>query len=686
MKIFNRLTVLFIFIIGITIYWTTSYPSITWWESSEYSSAAVCLGVACPPGSIMLTFFGWVLSKLTTNNPAFVFNLFAGFIAALTVVLILVTFRKINSIISEKENNNFTFIENITFVITSGIIICSTTVWEYATTFSPYILTALFTLLILLSVLNWWIKADDKASWKNIFFITLLLGIDFSVHRTNSILIPGILVIMILRKPKTFLNYKSYMAAISGIAIGLSMQLLYIPMSLSDPIYNMGETNTLSSLWDFFSIKQYGGNFLTDVFVRKGPLWSYQIPYYLKGFANNFFYFDSHTVVLGYIPTLLGITGVVCLFKSNRKIAIAFVSFFIITIASSIIYFNLPVNYFRTIYRHYLPTYVVFSVFIFLGTFFIIKKLAEVSSNKKYIYISIALAMFVAVAITQYTTNFKYRDCSKQTFTVDFAKNIFNSIDKNGIYFSLGDNDFFPELYLQIGEKQRKDIIVCSYYFLVTDWYVKQCKRHYKDFPFKGDNIDFNKWVYEKWVTQYSSIHISDSLKTKYNTKLDTVHFSLPSLRKNNSNYLGALVFYDIIKTNKWERPIYFYKNFDDDDSFYKWLKPYLCDEGLVYKLVPDTSMHINISAIETNLNKFNFNGYNNNSIILESISKEISEQYYDMFLNVIKYKIAIKDFISAAKYLKQMNDLLPFDRLQPDKNIIKAAKELEGSIKINLH
>jgi hypothetical protein len=125
--------------------------------------------------------------------------------------------------------------------------------------FTPYILTAMFTVLILLAVLRWWINADNSDSWKNIFIVTLLLGVDFSVHRTNAVLLPGILAIMLIRNPKTFLNYKSYLAAISGIILGLSIQLLYIPMSLNDPPLNLGGTNSLSRWWEFISLQQYGG-------------------------------------------------------------------------------------------------------------------------------------------------------------------------------------------------------------------------------------------------------------------------------------------------------------------------------------------------------------------------------------------------------------------------------------------
>ena len=78
MKNFNRITLIVIFVLGIILYWITAYPSITWWDSSEYSTAAACFGLSGAPGSIILTFFGWLLSKLPSEHPAFLFNMFAG--------------------------------------------------------------------------------------------------------------------------------------------------------------------------------------------------------------------------------------------------------------------------------------------------------------------------------------------------------------------------------------------------------------------------------------------------------------------------------------------------------------------------------------------------------------------------------------------------------------------------------
>jgi hypothetical protein len=659
-----------IFILGLLIYWSTAYPSITWWETSEYAAAAAGLGISGPPGSLILTLLGWLLSKLSTHNPAHLFNLFSGVIASLTVTLTFISFRKINSRLSGLSQTEMSLNECIMMAIGSGIIICTSTLWEYAIMFVPYILTALFTILILLSVLNWWKKSDRKDSWKQLFIITLLIGLDFSVHRTNAVLVPGIIIIMLIRNPGIFLNYRSYVAAFTGLILGLSIQLLYIPLSLRDPSMNIGEPGSLEALWSYFSLHQYGGNFLMDILTRKGPLFSYQIPYYIKGFASNFFYFDSKTIIFGFIPLLLGLAGLISLYRRDKKLAISLFSLFLITVIVSIIYFNLPVNYFRSMYRHYLPTFIIFSIFIFYGIHYIGESINRFISKIQWV---VNLAFIIVIAgtfLTQYFHNHEKNNGSGNNFTRAHSENIMKSLDYGGIIFSYGDNDYFPEIYLQEAEKVRPDIIQCNLSLLNVDWYIRQNVRHHRDLPFKGENIDISRFDFPGWKTQLVSIPIEENERKKYGIESDTIMMPFPALRENNTNYLQDLVLFDIIKNNRWKKPIYFFKN-GLESELYKWLRPYLRDEGLVYKFVPDSLNKINYSAIFGNLGKFDLSGYNDNSISLDEMSLKTGHKYYDIFLMVLQYKAEKKDFTGAMMYLKKMDALLPFGRLKPDKDLI---------------
>ncbi|HTI61981.1 MAG TPA: hypothetical protein VL524_00635, partial [Gemmatimonadaceae bacterium] len=43
------------FVAALVVFARTAYPTITWWDSSSYSLAAATLGIASPPGSLLLT-------------------------------------------------------------------------------------------------------------------------------------------------------------------------------------------------------------------------------------------------------------------------------------------------------------------------------------------------------------------------------------------------------------------------------------------------------------------------------------------------------------------------------------------------------------------------------------------------------------------------------------------------------
>jgi hypothetical protein len=674
------ITGIIIFLISITVYWSGTYPTITWWESSEYSAAASCLGITGAPGSIFLTLLGWIVSKFS-SHPAFLFNLLAGAIASLAILLCFMVAQKLPRLFQRNLNVDFSPIKNVLVAAASGIVICSATPWEYAIVFAPYILTALFTMIILLTVLNWWENAEKTGSWKGIFLITLFIGLDFSVHRTNAILIPGILILMLIRNYRIFLNYRSYLAAFSGILLGGSVQLLYIPMSWLDPALNLGETNNFSSWWDFISLKQYGGSFLTDIFIRKGPLWSYQIPYYWKGFAHNFFYFDPSTLILGFVPALLGTTGIVHILRKNRKLGLALVLLFLVSIASSIIYFNLPENYFRTVYRHFLPTFFIFGVFIFTGTGALMEYLSRIpGKTTKWLAISGLLILIPGTAFVRFFSNKSMLDGSGRTFTVDHAHNIVGSVGKNGILFSYADNHYFPELYLQIAEKVRPDIDHCNLSLLNLEWYVQQKKRHDPAFPFRGSEVNLKQFLYENWKPISCELAVPDSLSMKYPGALKTIPLTLSALRENNTNLLQDLVLFDIIRNNQWGRPLYFVKQYMDP-ALNNWLKPWLSDEGLVYRLIPDSTMKTNGPAILKNLATFRVNGYSDNAVTLDNESKETGKLYYDLFLTVVKEKIKEGNWSEAFDYLSRMKEILPFQRLTPDQEIQNENNALEEMI-----
>ena len=644
-----------ILLFGLITYGLTAFPTITWWDTSEYATAAVSLGITGAPGSLLLTVLGWLCVKIIPFNSAHVLNVLASLIGASSIMAAFLLFQRILRFY-QKEEFRFDILEGLGFVLTSFIPIFSYSLWNYSTMFNPYILTTLFTMLILAAVFLWWQNPADEKAWKNIFLITLLLGVDFSVHRTNSVLVPGIIVLMLIRDFRFLLKIKSYLAAISGLILGLSLQLLYIPLSLRDPLMNMGETNDFQSWWNFISLKQHGGNFLLDIITRKGPFWTYQVPYFFHRFSDQFFFFDKTTIVFGYLPTFFGILGLIYFFKLNRKLGWALSSFYVITIIVSIVYFNLPENYFRTIYRHFLPTYIIFAVFIFAGVKFAILLIKRLTSkNRVFLHLVLYLAI-ILTAYSQFNRNIFQRNNSRNYFTLNHAKNVLGQLDENAILFSNGDNNLWPMLYVSFGEDFRTDITQCNLSLSNLEWYVDQHRRHDPEFPFSANEVDLKTMFYPEWKADTSNIFLDQETMELYNCDADSIQLILPPLRAQNSVMLQDIVLYSVIKNNAWKRPIYFIKQ-GLDDVLKNWLQLYLQDQGLVYKLVPDSS------------------------IFLDDVTSRAGQSYYAPFINVIQEKVDRNDQQKARKYFELMVLKLPLDRLNPDEKTSGEIKQLEREI-----
>ena len=439
------------------LYALTAYPTITWWDSASYSLGAATLGTGSPPGSLLLTLIGWPVAKLVApTSVAQMLNLLAGVISAGTVALVFVNATRLLWLERDEPPTApaaGAFLGALLFAST-------TTLWSYAVRFTPYSLSALFSAMLLFVMIAWWQRADQPDAWMLLVLLSFLFGADFSVHRTNALLIPGALGWVLIRKPREVLRPRTIAICVAALVAGLLIQLLTIPIAgHSGSPLNFENPDSFTRFWDYVTLKRLGGGFLLQLFPRKSSLWSTQVADVANVLRDNFFSRSGRFGLLGYAPGVGAIVGVVALIRANAKLGAAMLAVLVLQIGATILYFNIPSNYFRSFDRHYLPICVTFGILNAVG----FGAAMRWAVNAKPPLLGFAAAVIVvAIPIARLPANYAEHDASKRYFAHDWATNALGQLPPNAVYLTVGDNDTFPAMFVQSVEGVRRDVTIIN--------------------------------------------------------------------------------------------------------------------------------------------------------------------------------------------------------------------------------
>lgn len=307
------------------------------------------------------------------------------------------------------------------------------------------------------------------------------------------------------------------------------------------------------------------------------------------------------------LPLLLGLLGMIFQYRKDRKGFIANFSFFLITGFLLAVYLNATPNEPRERDYIYVGSYISFAIWIGLGMMYAM----EMIESKRSRFVVGLVSVWVPIWILY--QNLDDHDRSNRTFQMEHARSILASCEENAILFTGGDNDTFPMWYLQDVEGFRTDVRVKVLSYFNADWYINQLSRQYYNSP----PLLLSLKESENQYGPYNPLYIQEQTKApilwdKYvealkdqNPQLrlsgiDEEYYYLPSRRIDVSTSKGDLevniegrylpksdmAILDIIGSNDWSRPVYF--NYTGLNSISIGLRPYLIQEGLVYKLSPD--------------------------------------------------------------------------------------------------
>ncbi len=346
-----------------------------------------------------------------------------------------------------------------------------------------------------------------------------------------------------------------------------------------------------------------------------------------------------------FLPLLLGLIGIVAQVKGDPKHFWVLLVFFLFS-GIAIQFYTNP-HIFQPRERDYslVGSFYVFSIWVGIGVCGIYQALRSYGKPKVIGFFTV-LICFCTVPLLMATQNWDDHDRSDRYTARASAKAYLDSTQKDAgaLLFTIGDNDNFPLWYLQEVEGYRTDTRVIVTTYFATDWYIDQMKRKaYQSDPIPSQ-LSHNKYSYgtrdvmyhrsitdERWnIKDFMNWIGSDHPKTKLryvleqqgidlseypNSTLNLVYYPTNKIRipvnkekvlenglvkeKDSTQiveyididlpgYLtkNRMMMLDIIANNNWERPIYFSGGSFEDDE-YIWMKDYLQQDGLAYKLVP---------------------------------------------------------------------------------------------------
>lgn len=371
----------------------------------------------------------------------------------------------------------------------------------------------------------------------------------------------------------------------------------------------------------------FDGNWLSGIdFIDENRLVSQEnLPSDLaENKARNTYYF---------LPLILGLIGLFFHASKDVKRFWVLAVFFLFTGIALKIYLN--ERPFEPRERDYalVGSFYVFAIWIGIGVYALFHYLKNYITPKIVVPV-VGVVCLLCVPVLLASENWDDHDRSGKYTTLAMAKKYLDSVDKDAILFTIGDNDTFALWYAQEIEGYRTDVRTINTSLFATDWYIDQMRRQayesepiettlkhddykygtndavwYQEDPRIGDTLTVDKLIQyvksdnETTKAELQSGQVINTFPTK-NIRVpvdkekvlqngivkpedaDLIEPSIYITLEDNLIYKPNLMMLDLLANNDWERPIYFTGgSFRDED--YLWMKDYLQLEGVTYKLIP---------------------------------------------------------------------------------------------------
>jgi len=492
-------------------YFLTIAPTVAFWDTGEFISAAYTLGITHPPAAPTFALLGRLFTLVPTPfNVAAEVNFISVLTSAVTALLLYALILEIvrlwggqgstsekGTLQSVRENEREVYSPLVQAIAAGTGALAyafSSSAWFNAVEAEVYSLSMMVTALCLWLVFRHLRGGTESRRAPLLLLIGYVFGVGAANHLLALLTIPSILILLwyfdrpVLKRTDIWL----WVVLLAGLGYTI-YAIIFIRSGLNPPI-DITDPENWQNFMQVLQRRQYGSeSMVLAIFDRKADFWSYQLDYhFLRYFRREFF-----------LPFyFIAFFGAVVNFQRDRRTFLANAALWTIMGLGLVIYLNMPDPQPRD--RDYIFVGCYFATAIWIGTgmaglaalvrdFLGGRNRGEsavgsepgegapaglvsgASSQAGAVRTAALVILVIGVAFVgfQFGSNYHSHDRSGDWIAWDYGYNILQSCEQDAIIFTNGDNDTYPLWYLQTVEGIRPDVAVINLSILNLEWYIK---------------------------------------------------------------------------------------------------------------------------------------------------------------------------------------------------------------------
>ncbi|MCK4819705.1 DUF2723 domain-containing protein, partial [bacterium] len=382
------------------VYLRTMAPTVYGLDSAELTTGAYTLGIVHPPGSPLFLLLGNLFTYIPYGDIGYRVNLLSAVSAALTIFFL---YRLIYILTQQRV-----------IAISASLFFAFTYYfWISALAAELYSLEAFFIALTIFLAVKWIQERQTRFLYALSFFFGLGLGNHFSL----ILLAPGLAWIVINQR-RNMIRPKLILISIGFACLGASIYL-YLPIR-----YAAGATlDYARSYWDIDLTTVEGFWWMLSGKVFSSLYWAHSFLDLPSQISNYTFMLWSNFLGLGFV---FGIVGFISDYKNRTSFHLGLGLMWL-----GYLIFYIP--YGATDKEvMFLPTYLIWSIWIGIGIWFLQKTINTRFSPALGI---IAPNLLIFLTIGCLIFNFRYVDLSQDWSARQVGQNIMNTLEPDSIFF-----------------------------------------------------------------------------------------------------------------------------------------------------------------------------------------------------------------------------------------------------------